>query len=208
MHFRSGTSFRRYAIILFWGEFMQKNILFCAIIIIFFSNAFAEEMCKLDASSSPDVKYSATGSKCKTYNSLPNGTVLNSEPLYLNGMGYIMIENGTDSDALAKLVLKDPNRSVYTVYIKAGETCKISKISDGIYELFFSHGKDWNKENQKFLVNKSYSKFEETFKFVTRTEQQANGVRRTFSTFKVTLHPVTGGSAKTDAVSEEEFNKF
>jgi len=184
-----------------------KNILFYFLCIVLINNAFAEEVFKLDAPGF-EVKNTAVGTKDKTYNSLLNGTVLNSEPLYLNGFGYILIENGTDSDALAKLVLKDPKISVYTVYIKAKETYKISKISDGLYDLVFAQGKDWSKESKKFLTDNSYSKFEETFKFITKTEQEANGVRRTFSTFKVTLHTVAGGSAKTDAVSEKEFNKY
>ena len=144
----------------------------------------------------------------RTYISLPNGTVLNSAPLYLEGLGELKIENGIDLDAVAKLVKNYPKKSIYTVYIKAKSTYKISEISDGVYDLYFAHGRDWDKESQKFLVNNSYSKFEDNFDFTTKNEYQSDGVNRIYTTFKITLHPVVGGSAKTDTVSENEFSQF
>lgn len=144
----------------------------------------------------------------EVYNSLPNGTILNSAPLYLEGLGEVKIENGTDLDAVVKLVKNYPKESIYTVYIKAKSTYKISEISDGVYDLYFAHGRDWDKESQKFLVNNSYSKFEDNFDFTTRNEYQSDGVKRIYTVFEITLHSVLGGSAKTDRVSENEFSQF
>lgn len=144
----------------------------------------------------------------KIYISLPNGTVLKSIPHYLTGPGKLEIKNGTDLDAVAKLVNIDYKKSIYTVYIKANSNYRISKISDGEYELFFAHGRDWDKETKKFLVNNSCSKFEDKFNFTTEKEYQSDGIHTRYHTFKITLHPVIGGSAKTDTVSENEFNQI
>lgn len=144
----------------------------------------------------------------RIYNSLPNGTILSSEPLYLEGLGEVKIENGTDLDAVVKLVNNYSKRSICTVYMKAKSTYKISEISDGVYDLYFAHGRDWDKESQRFLVNSSYSRFEDNFDFATTNEYQSDGVKRIYAVFEITLHSVLGGSAKTDRVSENEFSKF
>ncbi len=142
------------------------------------------------------------------YVSLPNGTIINSDTLYLDGLGELKIDNGTDMDALAKLVKSYPHKSVYTVYIKAKSIYKITGISDGYYDLYFAHGRDWDRINQKFLVNTSYSKFEDGFDFVTKDEYLSDSINTRYTIFEVTLHPVFGGSAETDSVSENEFNQF
>jgi len=144
----------------------------------------------------------------REYISLPNGTMINSVPLYLNGLGELKIDNGTNMDTLAKLVKSYPRKSVYTVYIKAKSIYKMTGISDGYYDLYFAHGQDWDKVNQKFLVNTSYSKFEDNFNFVTKDEYLSNSINTRYTIFEVTLHPVLGGSAETDKVSENEFNQF
>lgn len=137
---------------------------------------------------------------------MPNGTILSSEPLYLEGLGELKIENGTGLDAVFKLVRNYPKESIYTVYIRAKSTYEISEISDGVYDLYFAHGRDWDKESQRFLVNSSYSKFEDSFDFTT--EYQSDGINLIYTAGRITLHPVVGGSAKTDTVSENEFSQF
>ena len=109
---------------------------------------------------------------------------------------------------MVKLVRNYSKKSIYTVYVRARSTHTIGEISDGVYGLYFAHGRDWDEESQKFLVNSSYSKFEDNFYFTTEYEYQSDGVKRIYSTLEMTLHPVVGGSAKTDTVSENEFSQF
>lgn len=144
----------------------------------------------------------------KEYHSLPNGTILNSVPFYLKGLGELKIENGTDLDAVAKLVRSYPRKSIYTVYIRAKNSYKIIGISNGTYDLYFTHGKDWDEVNGEFLVSKSYSKFKDNFEFATKNVTKNGGEYEEYSVYEVTLHPVLGGAAKTETVSENEFNKF
>lgn len=142
------------------------------------------------------------------YVSLPNGTILNSISTYLNGLGELKIENGTDADAVAKLVKLYPHQSIFTVYIKAKSSYKITEVSDGYYDLYFAHGQDWDRVNKKFLINASYSKFEDGFNFTTKEEYLSDSINTRYTVFEVTLHPVVGGSAETDKVPESEFNQF
>ena len=144
----------------------------------------------------------------REYVSLINGTIIDSIPLYLKGMGELNIDNGTNMDALAKLVRSYPHKSVYTVYIKAKSIYRMNGISDGYYDIYFAHGQDWDKSNQKFLVNASYSKFEDGFDFVTKDEYLLDGINTIYTVFEVTLHSVFGGSAETHGVSEDAFSQF
>jgi len=144
----------------------------------------------------------------KTYFSLKNGALLGSMPSYLAGLGELKIENGTDMDAVAKLVSDHSNKSVYTVYVKAKSVYSITGISDGRYHLYFAHGRDWNPIDKVFLIERSYSKFEEVFNFDTKKEFLSDGINTEYSVFEITLQPVTGGSAKTEEVSQQEFSRF
>lgn len=144
----------------------------------------------------------------KNYFSLPNGTVLFKNPYYLNGLGELKIDNGTDMDAMAKLVYSPINKSICAVYIKAKSVYTIPEISDGEYMLYFTHGQNWDNINKKFLKNKAYSKFEDNFEFITKEQTKYNGVETIYSTFEITLHPVISGTANTDEINAEEFEKL
>jgi len=136
----------------------------------------------------------------RKYNSLPNGTIINSLPYYLSGDGELEINNGTGYDTVVKLIHISTDRAVYTAYIKANNIHKIGNIRDGNYKLLFMHGKDWDGIYQTFLVSKSYSEFRDDFYFITTWEE--------YTIYEVTLHPVLGGTAITDEISENEFDKY
>lgn len=139
--------------------------------------------------------------------SLPNGTIINSVPGYFNGLGKLSIENGTDLDSVAKLI-NSSKKSIFTVFIKADNNYTINGIVIGRYELFFAHGRDWNSSTNSFLLNRSFSKFEDSFDFTVHDEYRSDGTYQVYSTYDVTLHPVVGGKAKTDSVSEDEFTQL
>lgn len=187
-----------------WKKYKRIILLLLIIIIIILiiSSSDNNEYSKNDLTiSTPPVIQ-------KEYIFLSNGTIIDSVSLYLNGLGEISIDNGTSMDALAKLVRNYPHKSVYTVYIKAKSIYKMTEISDGFYDLYFAHGQDWDTVNKKFLINVSYSKFEDGFDFVTQNEYLSDGISTEYTTFEITLHSVLGGSAETDRVSEKEFNQF
>lgn len=142
------------------------------------------------------------------YVSLSNGEILSQDLLYSKGLGQLEINNGTNLDAIAKLVIPSANRSVFTVYIRANSIYRISNVSDGSYRLFFSLGNDWDKNMRAFTVNSSYEVFEENFDFTTTRYREGSYIRSRYSTFRVTLNPVIGGRAKTDEIGATEFARY
>lgn len=144
----------------------------------------------------------------KTFRSLPGGTILFKNPRYLNGLGELKIDNGTNLDAIAKLVNISINKSVLTVYIKANSAHTINKVLDGNYKLFFNLGNDWDDEIKAFSVNSAYSVFEEVFDFTTTEYNEGDYVHTQYSAFRVTLNPVVGGQAKTDEIPDVEFGSY
>ena len=130
--------------------------------------------------------------------SLPNGTILKKNSVYLRGDGELQIKNGTGLDAVAKLI--HGGTSVLTVYIKANSTYTMLDISDGIYWLAFAQGLDWDSVTQKFRRNTQYSVFEDTFDFTTTYSQ--------YTIFEVTLNPVIGGTAETNDIPGSQFDQY
>jgi hypothetical protein len=139
------------------------------------------------------------------YGSLPNGTVLTKNSNYLKGEGELNIDNGTDTDAVAKLVSIKADKSIYTVYVKANSKYTIKNISDDDYKLLFNLGNDWDKDKKAFLLNSGYEAFEEDFNFITSSYESGNYINTEYSTFSVTLNPVVNGQAKTEQVNPVEF---
>ncbi len=132
--------------------------------------------------------------------SFSTGEFLNKNSYYLNGNGELEIRNGTNDDAVAKLVNINTNRSIATIYIGANNNYTLKNISDGNYKLVFNLGHDWDTISKKFTKNSSYSVFEESFDFLTTSSY--------YSTFSVTLNPVLGGTAETNNVNPEEFSNY
>ena len=130
--------------------------------------------------------------------SLANGTILKKNSAYLQGYGELEIKNGTNLDAVAKLI--HGGTSILTVYIKANSTYTMLNISDGIYWLVFANELDWDSVTQKFRGNTQYSVFEDTFDFITTYSQ--------YTIFKVTLNPVIGGTAETNNIPENQFDQY
>ncbi len=131
-------------------------------------------------------------------NSLPTGTVIKKRSAYLQGDGQLQISNGTNYDAVAKLI-RD-GASVLTVYIKANSTYTMENISDGTYWLAFAQGTDWNATTKKFNRNTQTSAFDDTFVFETTDTQ--------YSGWEVTLNPVTGGTAQSSDVDPAQFDQY
>lgn len=144
----------------------------------------------------------------KLYTSLTNGTIFTSNTSYLKGNGELNIDNGTDSDAIAKLVRVSAQKSIFTVYIKANSKYTIKNISDGDYKLLFNLGNDWDKEKKAFMINSSYEVFEDIFDFRTSSYEDDEYIHTQYSAFDITLNPVIDGQAKTDQVNPAEFANY
>ena len=113
-----------------------------------------------------------------------------------NGKGELGVENGLDLDAIAVLVRPDGAWAL-AVYIRNHDNFTITGIPDSTYDLYFTLGEDWDSEQAKFTRRTRLSRFEELFPFTTTAT--------TYTVWSVTLHPVEGGGAETEAVPEDEF---
>jgi len=111
-------------------------------------------------------------------------------------MGWLQIENGTDSDAL--VILADANvLPAIAAYIRAGESYKMTAIPDGVYSIFYAKGEGWDSQHLRFKTNESLRRFVDTITFTTTIT--------TYSTWSVTLYGVPGGTAATKGVPEDSF---
>jgi len=122
--------------------------------------------------------------------------------VYLRGDGTLEVKNGTNLDAVAKLIRG--GSSVLTVYIKANSVYMIADISDGVYWLAFAQGLNWNSTTKKFQRNTQYSVFDETFDFITTEDSRYYH----YTAFEVTLNPVVGGTAETSSVDPTQFDAY
>lgn len=136
-----------------------------------------------------------------------SGTVMASGS-YRTGLGRLTISNGTESDAIAKLIDLRAGSSYREVYIQANSAATIDSIAIGDYELIFSLGRGYAPSLNKFLTNASYSKFDSTITFEEIKERVGNTITTNYDTYRLTLNKVVGGNAATSRISESEFTKY
>lgn len=138
---------------------------------------------------------------------LPNGTII-AKINPLTGYGKLAIENGTDRDAVVKLVDPKIKRAVASFYIRANNQAELSGISDGSYQIFFTQGTDWDATTARFTKAASYLKFDKMVDFVTKKVEQDGFPLLETPIWEITLHPVPGGNTTSQAMSESEFCKY
>ncbi len=115
---------------------------------------------------------------------------------YRNGEGQLTIENGTDHDAVGVLTTADKT-AVLAVYVQVKQSVTITSIRDGKYNLYFALGEDWDSSGGRFTRPFTYQEFEDSFDFTTTSTQ--------YTTWTVTLQPVSTGTAATDSLDESQF---
>lgn len=134
--------------------------------------------------------------------SLPNGTDI-IPPQDLQGFGKLKIINGTTRDAAVKLVDSVSGKTRRFVYVQANRETLVANISPCTCQLKFSMGKDWEQKTQKFLQSPSFSQFNNPLNF--KEIQKEAGVE--WMEYRVTLHPVPHGSARTRQIDERDFEE-
>lgn len=127
-------------------------------------------------------------------------------PPYGGGEGELTIENGLVWDAIAILSRHDdPNTPLTSVYIKSGGSFTITGIPYGTYELYYKIGKGWDDEIKSFSIIAERNRFEESFEFERTKDFWGNEYE---PGWEVTLYEVSGGTARTEEVSEDDFPKL
>ncbi|MBD2234796.1 hypothetical protein [Phormidium tenue] len=130
--------------------------------------------------------------------SLPTGTQIT--PPIGSGYGQLTVKNGNPVDAVFKLV--DANgETLRFVYVRANEDVTLDDVGTCTCDLRFATGLDWDADQQKFRRNMALSAFSDPTEFAVKRE----GNTEYWTTLEVTLHPVEGGNAQTEALDETEF---
>jgi len=119
---------------------------------------------------------------------------------YRGGLGRLTVTNGAQYDAVSVLLDGDSGAPLRAIFIRSGESGVVTEVPVGSYKVCFQFGTDWLKE-RRFCNPKGTSEFDELFEF---QELELPGETQ-YSVFRVTLHPVFGGRAKTHPVPDSTF---
>jgi hypothetical protein len=128
---------------------------------------------------------------------LPNGRFVRSGGRAARGT--LTIDNGGGSDAV--ITLAKGKHPVYSVYVRKDKTYTVTGVNDGTYKIFFTGGADWDAGARAFTRDCEFQQFEDQLAF--RTQRTSTQIR--WSTWKITLQPVAGGTARTSEVAPEDF---
>jgi hypothetical protein len=128
---------------------------------------------------------------------LPNGDFVRSGGR--GGRGTLTIDNGGSRDSV--ITATKDGRPTFSVYVREGKKYTVSDVSDGGYKLYFTSGVDWDSDARAFSRDCSFQRFQDTMAF--RTTRTATHVR--WSTWKITLHAVSGGDARTTGVDPGDY---
>jgi hypothetical protein len=130
---------------------------------------------------------------------LANGRLLDSQRR--DGRGRLTVDNGTEHDAVVKLV--KGGTPIVSIYVSKMSEATIEKVDDGSYELFYTSGTDWDGQLETFTRSCQFERFDEPADFVTTSV--AGGIQ--YTVMSVGLQPRIGGNALTTPVPFESFPK-
>lgn len=131
--------------------------------------------------------------------SLPTGTEL--APSIGSGYSQLTIKNGNPVDAVFKLVDLNSGQTLRFMYVQANDNLMVENLGTCTCDLRFATGLDWDAEQQRFQRGMAVAAFSDPAEFVIERE----GNMEYWTTLEVTLHPVVGGNAQTETLSEDEF---
>jgi hypothetical protein len=123
---------------------------------------------------------------------LANGAVLSRKGA--TGPGELVIRNGGSRDGVVKIVAGG-NRT--TIHVRRKSSTTVTGIADANYRVFFASGSSWDGKRNTFSRNCSFSAFDDRMKFTSGGGQ--------YTRYTITLNPVAGGNAPTNAVEPGDF---
>lgn len=135
---------------------------------------------------------------------LPNGAEI-KPPADPMGRGVLIIQNGNERDAVAKLIDSSSHQLCRWVYVRAGHETTLRDIGPSTYLLRFALGIDWDRHARRFLRDKSYTRFLNPLEFTETSTTQDGSIETEFTEHRVTLHPTPEGRAKTESIDERAF---
>lgn len=125
---------------------------------------------------------------------------------------YILIKNGSSSEAIVLLYDINSSKVIRHVYIQAGHNYKMKNIPVGIYKMKTYYGNDWNPNKRisaqfpsgGFMSDESFSA-PESAKDYFYVEKNYDRDGYTYSIYEVTLYKVHNGNMRTKEISNNDF---
>jgi hypothetical protein len=133
---------------------------------------------------------------------LSNGTEIKSR-LWLDGCGELNIKNGTPYDAIVNLVDHRTRRLVRSFYVQSDKNFVEKNIAPGIYEIYFSTGKDWDSRSLSFNYDASYARLERQIEYTERADPLTGQIA--YRGYNVTLEATEGGEVTSFPVDKQTF---
>jgi tetratricopeptide (TPR) repeat protein len=125
-----------------------------------------------------------------------------------SGTGILTIQNGTESDALVKVVSLSGPKLWHKVLVPVGGQRKIEGVPYGHFQILFALADSIDVATGELNGNPRASKFEKSLAYTTSSKLEGQSIITTTTSYSLTLHPVVGGNAKTEKISVDEFKKF
>ena len=118
------------------------------------------------------------------------------------GLGTLSIENGNILDAVVKLVHAfSAQETLRCVYVRGNSSVHLTGIPEGDYRVMFTLGTDWDRVKMEFRRDAVYEEFIENL--IYHEVEESDGIK--YSNYKLTLHKVTYGHAKSRSISRDRF---
>jgi hypothetical protein len=111
------------------------------------------------------------------------------------GQGELTVQNNSGQDTVLTLALG--RRPVLSVYVRSGAATRVSGVRDGVYQVWFTKGVDWDPRPRVFTRDCAFERFDSTFAFKTTSTQS--------TAWTVGLEPATGGNANATEVDPKDF---
>lgn len=115
------------------------------------------------------------------------------------GSGKLFIVNATSKDVV--VLLTEIDKPELVVYIRLGQSFTMERIVDGIYNIYFSAGSEWN--GKEFTINPSYEKIDHPYEFKTNVYGYAQPFQ--YTKWSAILRDVAQGNATMQEVDKSKF---
>ncbi len=111
----------------------------------------------------------------------------------------LVIENGTDSDAVVTLTRAFDIDEVISFYVRKQDNYALAGVEPGTYDVWVRKGLGWQSAKEEFVDPESYGKFDKSLTF---SQYDTNdGVTRSEG-HSLTLHAVLSGNIQTTVIDK------
>ena len=119
-----------------------------------------------------------------------------------SGLGQLTVRNNNDQDAVVSLVRGGSDVAAMALYVRARSSATTTGVADGIYQVYYTTGADWDGSQHLFTRYCDFEKLNKAIDFATTP--QSSGATG-YTTEQITLNPVFGGNVTASRVPADKF---